>query len=392
MKTTRRIVVAFRLLGEPGRRKAWAFLNHVRERGLPWQFHLVREQADFSGAFVDSLPERRIDGVVFSMPEAAEGAAALARLDIPTVAVDVFGDSPLNGRRRNIIHICSSSDAIGREAARNLVSQGCFRSYGYVADLHGSAWGVERGEAFADELRRGGLPVSLYRLRRRYDMPPLAAWLARLPKPAGVFAAYDDRAIQVVEACLEAGLSIPGDVAVIGVDNDEMACTSTTPPLTSVQPDHEKIGRLAADSLAEMFGGRALESPVRRQVGVLEIAVRESTSAVSAAGRLVQRAMAYIRVHAAEGIRPRDVAAHLDVSRSLADLRFRELQGESMGSAILRHRLEAVRRLLLTTNDTIEDIADRCGFRRVHRLQGAFRARYGATMRDYRAAKRANPS
>lgn len=384
-KAPKRILLAFRLTGEPGRRKITSLLNHVREQGLGWQTHIVRNHWDFSANFVNSLPSRGIDGVVFSMPDARDGAAALARLDIPTVAVDLFDDSLLEGRQRNLVVIHNSPDAIGRSAARNLMSQGCFRSYGFAADLYGKNWGRLRGEAFMDELKSSGLQVFHYRARGKgYDLPALAQWLARLPKPVGVFAAYDDRAAQVVEACREAGLAVPGDVAVIGVDNDEMICMSSTPPLSSVQPDHEETGRLAARCLAEMMDGLELSMPVLKSVGVREIVVRESTSAVSYAGQLVQRALAYIRAHAAEAIKPRDVAAYLKVSRSLADLRFRELQGESIGKAILRHRLEVVRERLLATNDTIENIAVSCHFSRVCRLGKAFKAAYGCTMRDYR--------
>ena len=386
---TRRIVLAFRLLGEPGRRKITSLLKCIREQELGWQLYILRNHEDFSAEFVESLPRRKIDGIVYSMPEAKSGAAALARLDIPTVAVDIYDERLLHGRRRNLVYIRDSSDAVGRAAARNLTSQGCFRSYGYVADLMGNAWGRLRGDAFVDELKRRGLEVSRYRARGKgYDLPALAKWLCGLPKPVGVFAAHDDRAIQVIEVCHEAGLAIPGDVAVLGVDNDEMICMSSTPPMSSVQPDHEGIGRLAVESLKEMMDGRRLARPVRRLVDIREIVIRESTSAVSNAGQLVQKALAFIRTHAAEAIKPRDVAAYLKVSRSLADLRFRELQGESIGKAILRQRLEEVCRRLLTTNETIENIAARCQFKRVYRLRDAFKAAYGCTMQDWRDSAR----
>ena len=386
---TRRIVLAFRLLGEPGRRKITSLLKCIREQELGWQLYILRNHEDFSAEFVKSLPGRNIDGIVFSMPEAKSGAAALAKLDIPTVAVDIYDEKLLKGRRRNLVYIRDSTSAIGCAAAHNLTSQGCFRSYGYVADLMGSTWGRLRGDAFVDELRRRGQDVSRYRARGKgYDLPALTKWLCGLPKPVGVLAAHDDRAIQIIEVCHEAGLAIPGDVAVLGIDNDEMICMSSTPPMSSVQPDHEEIGRLAVESLKEMLDGPRLARPVRRFVDIREIVIRESTSAVSNAGQLVQKALAFIRAHASEAIKPRDVAAHLKVSRSLADLRFRELQGESIGKAILRHRLEEVRRRLLTTNDTIENIAARCQFRRPYRLRDAFKSAYGCTMQNWRNSVR----
>lgn len=386
---TKRIAVAFRLAGEPGRRKLGGFLRYINEHQLDWQLQFTRIREDFSKELVASFPERQIDGIVYSMPSAKDGAAELAKLSIPTVALDIYDEALLQGRKRNLVSILGDAEDVGRSAAQNLMAQGLFRSYGFVADLQGHTWGKLRGKAFMDEVRKNGLTVHRYTTRGKgYDLPNLASWLARLPKPCGVFAAFDDRAIQIVEACREAKVAIPGDVAIIGVDNDEMLCTNTTPTLTSVQPDHDAMGYLAAERLALMMDGRKLTVPERHLVGVKEIVVRESTSAVSNAGKLVQRALAFIRSHATEAIKPRDVAAYLKVSRSLADLRFRELQGESIGDAILHHRLDEVRRRLIASNDKIENIADQCHFAKFCRLSESFRNEYGCTMGEYRKTHR----
>ena len=387
---TKRIAVAFRLAGEPGRRKLGGFLRYINEHQLDWQLQFTRIREDFSKELVASFPERQIDGIVYSMPSAKDGAAELAKLSIPTVALDIYDEALLQGRKRNLVSILGDAEDVGRSAAQNLMAQGLFRSYGFVADLQGHTWGKLRGKAFMDEVRKNGLTVHRYTTRGKgYDLPNLASWLARLPKPCGVFAAFDDRAIQIVEACREAKVAIPGDVAIIGVDNDEMLCTNTTPTLTSVQPDHDTMGYLAAERLAAMIDGLRLDRPERHLVGVREIVTRESTSPSSSGGRLVQRALAFIRTHAAEAIKPHDVAHYLRVSRSLADLRFRELQGESMGEAILRHRLEEVGRRLIQTNSPIADIAADCRFPRLCRLNEAFRAHYGCTPHDYRLTHRA---
>ena len=385
----KRIVVAFRLAGEPGRRKFAGFLRYINEHQLDWQLQLIRIREDFTGNLVASFPDRQIDGIVYSMPAAKDGAAELAKLNIPTVALDIYDEALLGRRKRNLAFILGNAEDVGRSAARNLMAQGIFRSYGFVADLQASIWGKLRGKAFMGELKENGLAVHRYTTRGKgYDLPNLANWLSRLPKPCGVFAAFDDRAIQIVEACREAGVTIPGDIGIIGVDNDEMLCTNTTPTLSSVQPDHDAMGYLAAERLALMMDGHALTAPERHLVGVKEIVIRESTSAVSNAGKLVQRALAYIRSHASEAIKPHDVAIYLKVSRSLADLRFRELQGESIGAAIQHHRLEAIRNRLVSSNDTIENIAEQCHFSKLCRLGEVFKKEYGCTMRDYRLAHR----
>ena len=287
--------------------------------------------------------------------------------------------------------IQASLSNIGREAAQHFLSQGLYRSYAFVPDLSGRTWGRLRGEAFVDEMKRNGFKVQIYKTRGKgYDLPKLRAWIEQLTRPTGVFAAFDDRAIQVLEACRDAGLVVPHDVAVIGVDNDESLCPHTTPPLTSIQPDHARIGELAAEKLDEMLRGRRLSRPEHISVGVKRIEVRESTSPVTQSGRLVQRALAFIQAHYAKPIRPQDVVRELKVSRRLADLRFSEIQGESIGKAIMRTRLEAVRRLLVTTNGTLSNIADSCAFRKLDRLNAAFKRRYGMSMSEYRAASSAS--
>ena len=389
-KATKRIVLALKLAGEPGRRKLNSFFRYMAEHQLNWQFQFARLCEDFSTEFVNSFRERGIDGVVYSLPIDNNGGSALADIDIPTVVLDVFDKNHLCGRVCNIVYITSSCEEIGREAARHFLSQGLYRSYAFVPDLMGRAWGRMRGEAFVAEMKRNGFKVAIYKTRGRgYDLPKLRAWLEKLPRPAGVFTAFDDRAVQVLEACRDVSLDVPHDVAVIGVDNDELICPHTTPPLTSIQPDHERIGELAAEKLREMLEGRKLSRPEYISVGVKRIEVRGSTSPVTQSGKLVQRALSFIQAHYADPIRPQDVVKELKVSRRLADLRFSEIQGESIGKAILRTRLEAARHLLVTTNNTLGNIANSCAFKKLERLNVAFKERYGMTMSEYRSASTA---
>ena len=392
--TIKRIVVAFHLIGEPGRRKLGGFLRYIAENRLDWQIQFVRIREDFNAEFVKSFAERGVDGVVYSLPDAKEangGAEELARIDLPTIALDIFDNTTLRRRKRNLVYIAGSCEDVGREAARHFLSQGLYRSYAFVPDLAGHAWSHLRGESFAKEMKRNGFKVAIYKTRGKgYDIPKLRTWLEKLPRPAGVFTAFDDRAIQVLEACRDASIDVPHEIAVIGVDNDETLCPYTTPPLTSIQPDHTEIGRLAAAKLKEMIDGRRLERPEYIIVGIKRIEVRESSSPVTPSGRLVQRALAYIHAHYSKPLRPRDVVRKLMVSRRLADLRFSEIQGESIGKAILRVRLEAVSHRLVTTNDTLANIAYDCGFSKLERLRTAFKAHYGVTMQEYRNSFVAN--
>lgn len=384
MGKTKQIALAFQLAGEAGKRKFSGFLRYASERKRDWRMQFIRLKEDFSAEFVRSLAARKIDGIVYSLSPTRDAEAELEKLTVPTIAIDIFDERRLGGRRKNISFFNCSSDEIGRAAARHLMSLGTCRSYAFVPDLHWHVWSRLRGIAYRQEIKSNGFPVDVYRVRGKgYDLPQLADWLKRLPKPAGVFAAFDDRAVQVLEACREARLSVPNDVAVISVDNDELLCNHTTPTLTSIQPDHELLGYLAARQLDEMMGKPSSERHERQEVGVKSVVIRESTGGVSLSGRLVQRALGFIRLHLGEPILPRDVVAHLRVSRRLADLRFRELQGESIGEAILRIKLEEAARLLKETRDSVAAIATACGFRRLSRLRTAFKSAYGVLPEHY---------
>ena len=115
-----------------------------------------------------------------------------------------------------------------------------------------------------------------------------------------------------------------------------------------------------------------------------QVVRRESTAELSLSGKLVQRALVYIRKNALKGISVTDVAAHLHVSRRLADLRFRELQGTTIGETIISERLMEVKRLLRETKDPIDAIAVRCGYENPNYLKNLFKRRFAMTMREFR--------
>ena len=120
-------------------------------------------------------------------------------------------------------------------------------------------------------------------------------------------------------------------------------------------------------------------------VGVKTIIHRESTFPLSNTGKLVQKALAFIDANSSRKITVTDVARHLTVSRSLANLRFRELQHETIHDAIVRARLEEVRRRLVSTRDTIEKISGDCGWLSANSLKNMFKRRFGRSMREFRA-------
>lgn len=245
------------------------------------------------------------------------------------------------------------------------------------------AWSRTRAEAFRAAMEREGIP---FHLAPNEETQTLADWLVSLPKPLAVMAAYDTRAVQVLEACRAARLSVPAQVMVIGVDNDNFYCDYTNPTLSSVEPDFEREGYRAAKELDSLMRSRVprtarmiLHSPVR----VFE---RESTAMIPPAATLVKNALTFIKDNATKGITVNDVVRSLHVSRRLADLRFHQMQGETINACIVRHRLERAEQLLKSGNLPIVKIAALAGFRDAKYLMRIFRQRHGVNMSAWRMA------
>jgi LacI family transcriptional regulator len=211
--------------------------------------------------------------------------------------------------------------------------------------------------------------------------------VSKLKRPAAVLAANDDRAFELLKVLAAKRIAVPRGVAVLGVDNDELICENAHPRLSSVQPDFEEEGRLAAEALDVLMHGKKLAERTLL-VGVKRIVQRESTAELSHAGQLVQKAVAYINRHALEGIVVNDVVRHLKCSRRLADLRFRELQGCTILDAITERRLDEVKHRLARTRDKMDAIASACGYRNPTYLKNLFKKQFGMSMSEWRNQNR----
>ena len=390
------IVVALHMAGIAGQDKLSGIFEYLSE-GHRWNLAIYRTRHEFTAQTVRDELTRGASGFIIGIPEADDALKALAKADVPVILMNIQ-PGPLAARRGNVTIIKSDSEAVGREAARTLLAQGVYKSYAFAGYRTDDDWSRERGQAFRDALEQAGFVGRMFDVAhfkdRTEDRPTLVAWLKSLPKPCGILAACDDRAYEIVDACSECGIRIPAEVGLLGVNNDPLLCENSNPRLSSVQPDFHREGYLAAQTLDHLMrkGPSAsqplnlstLSTPQPLLVGIRQIVHRESTYPMSNSGLLVQKALAHIERNATKKLSVGDVARHLKISRSLLDLRFRELQHETVHAAILRVRLEAVKRRLRQSKDTIERISEECGWDNVNSLKNAFRKATGLSMRDYR--------
>ncbi len=372
----KRVLVALRLQGIAGQEKLSGIFRYLGD-SPEWDVRFIRSAQEFTAARVKTAIADGYDGFIVSIPDAERAAEPLADTDIPTIVMDIHSPA-LSARRKNIVFIRNSPEEIGRSAANHLLSIGRCRSYAFVHHQSVMQWSVDRFNAYRDTLREHGFECHELKSPEGVE---------KLERPVGVFAANDDRGYDVIEFCRANQLRVPEDIAVIGINNDTLVCENCHPRLSSIQPDFEQEGYLAAETLSRMMHpAPCTPHPAPRTlfVGVKQVVRRESTAELSLSGKLVQRALVYIRKNALKGISVTDVAAHLHVSRRLADLRFRELQGTTIGKTIISERLTEVKRLLRETKDPIDAIAVRCGYENPNYLKNLFKRRFAMTMREFR--------
>jgi LacI family transcriptional regulator len=210
----------------------------------------------------------------------------------------------------------------------------------------------------------------------------LTQWLHALPKPVGIIAVTDARARQLLQACLIAGIPVPEDVAIIGIDNDPLARTLTRIPLSSVIQGTEEMGRTAAHLLHQMLHGARFGAR-RILVPPVGINVLESTKHRPIASPYVARARHFIRQYACQGIRTEQVADYVGVSRSSLEEHFRRELSCTIHQEILRQKLDAAKALLARRDMATAEVAIRCGFTSLQYMHAVFRRELGCTPREF---------
>lgn len=312
-------------------------------------------------------------------------ARIVASLQVPAVETlhqfDHF-DAPL---------VIPDHEAIAQMAADHLLERH-FRNFAFVG-VERAHWSKLRRDAFVEVLRRAGFPCRVYSplSRRRFaeswegGQQDLAEWLEELPKPVGLVAAHDLRALCVLDACRRRRLAIPEQVAVVGVDNDEPLCTLGDPPLSSVMIDHQLIGFQAAELLDRMMHGKKIsKKPI--MIKPRGVVTRRSTDVVAIEDQMIAMAVRYIHQHACEGVDVADVAQHCGISRRTMERSFTQFLGMSPHDQIVRAKLSKAKQLLRETDYPLDTVASKSGLSHAAYLNVLFRRELGQTPGDYRRA------
>lgn len=360
-------------------------LRYADER-TNWDIRVPFEPGDLTASLLDESHKNGIMGIILATPGIVD-FDRLNRSQIPLVAFG--GEWPeLEQRKVNFAHVRLDAFAHGVVGAKHLLNCRCYSSYGFVRSRFEYNWSRLRQEGFVETMRTAGEKPFCYELppgeTQMHDMTALCDWLMTLPKPAAVMADDDMRAAQVVAACHDGGMSVPRDVAVLGVDDDPYYTLHTHPPLSSVLPEHSEAGYLSARELDRLIKSKETQTiPKRFFISPKSVVARESTRPVSASVSLARRAVAFIQSNAPNGIKVIDVVHHLRCSRRIAEARFKQVKKQTIADFITECRLNEVKQRL-SSSATVAEIAVQCGFKSPAHLSRLFKQRIGQSISDWR--------
>ncbi len=341
--------------------------RYSREQG-DWVLHFEPRGLELPPAW---LRDWEGDGILARFPS-SEAAMRLPPLRIPVV--DLYGTLTPSG----FPLVGTDNTRVAHLAFEHFWEQG-IRHFAFCGLTPGYWPYIEqRGEAFRRCVEEAGHPCSLFSVPSAHwavadwerEETQIADWLRTLPKPIGIFACYDERAYQVLNACRRIGLRVPDEAAVLGVGNDPVLCDMATPPLSSIDLDAQRIGYTAAACLDRMMRGRRQQKPI--YLPPCGLTARRSTDLLAVADPEVAGVLRFIRDHACEGIRIRDVLAQTAVSSSTLERKFRRFLGRTPKAEMLRVQIARACQLLTESQLSLKEVAYRCGFHSEKYFSDAF--------------------
>jgi LacI family transcriptional regulator len=360
-----------------GRSLLRGFADYARHHGT-WAFEWE------PGGLNEIWPRlNKLDAQAIILRDGKDIEKVLA-LGIPTVVVGHHQEE-----YSGAAHVITDSAEAARLAADHL--RGCgFKHFGFCGPSQ-FRWSEARRLGFQEHLARFGHPVDCFDARTDgtettwgTQHRAMSHWLADLPKPVGIMACNDDYAQHLVAACHGAGLHIPDQIGIVGVDNDELVCELASPPISSVAINFERAGFESARLLDRWIRTGKIPTPSRINAPATHVVARLSTDVLAVEDPQLLKALRFIRDHARENIRVVEVARACGLSRRALENRFRWELGRTILQEIRRIRVNLIAQMLVETELPVADIAESLGYENLQHIARYFRKEKNLSLVAYR--------
>lgn len=384
-KTKFKIALMIETSGSYGRGVLRGIARYSHLHG-PWSFHVL------TGHTSQNLPDMaswKGNGIIGRM-NSPELLRAVAATGLPAIGLDIpFNQSSYIEGQNRISEVHPDPDAMADMAVNYLIKRG-FRQFAFVGEGD-RIWSTRRQDAVSRRVAEEGLPCHIYPCPETDSGKPswdteaaiMEQWVKELPKPIALIASNDERGREVLDAALEAGIAVPDDLAILGVDNDDILCDLCDPPLSSIEFNTMKVGFEVAKLMEELITGKR-KKPKNLLAEPLGVVTRRSTNVFAMEDRKVAQAIGFIRDHAADPIHVPDVLKAVPISRRALELRFKQVMKHSINEEILLAHLQRAKELLCSTNLPVEEIAYMSGFSSCSYMGDVFKKRLQTTPARYR--------
>jgi len=360
-----------------GREVVTGVFDFARQRN-DWVVHVPEHgRSQFANVWQYAA---KCDGVIARV-ESKSVARRVRSLNRPLVNMCSLGFVP------EFVSVVADCEAIGRLAAQHLLERG-FTNFGFLG-LAEISWSEQREASFKKMTLAAGFECRSFFLQSRAmeewdrERDALKTWLQSLPRPTAIMAATDAVGQYLLQLCREFGRQIPTDVAVIGVNNDELYCELGEPQMSSIILNGRQAGYEAAALLHALMDGNVIP-PTFCKIPPVGVATRQSTDFAAVTDEQVAVAVGYIRQHACDGISVEDVVAVTRLSRSTLERRFRKALNCTLRDQIQQERIKQVQTLLRETNLPLKEIAYHSGFEYPEYLTAVFKRVIGLSPSEYR--------
>ena len=314
-------------------------------------------------------------------------ASAIKISGLPVVDVSASRKIP------NLLWVETNDKAIAELAAEHLVHCG-LKNFAYCGDPYFN-WSKWRNQHFKKTLNNFGFNCYEYQLNCHginklgwlEELKRLSRWLISLPKPIGIMACYDICGQQIIETCKNINLAVPDEVSVIGVDNDELLCELSDPPLSSIIPNAHYTGYKAAELLDRLMNGEKI-SKTKYLIDPIGISPRQSTDILKVEDKYIADALKFINENIEKDIKIKDILSNIPLSRRVFERRFFKIFKRSPYEEIMRLKLLKVKQLLVETDLPIYLIAKKTGFNYLEYMSSLFKKKFGIPPSHYRVKNR----